>query len=215
MTSLDESPPGSRVNLYGLRDEEMAATLDEWGEKKFRLKQIREFMYGDNPAGTISEMHTLPKSLRAKLVAHATLGEMEVAHEVHSRDGTRKRLWRCHDGALIESVLMPYDDRRRTACISSQVGCAMGCTFCATGQMGFSRHLSEAEIFEQAARFSTELRAKGERLSNVVRLLAPLPASLPSLLDALRCARAAYTLLLLARRCSWAWGSPSRITRRC
>ena len=57
---------------------------------------------------------------------------------------------------------------RRTACISSQVGCAMGCTFCATGQMGFRRDLSEAEIFEQAARFSSELRARGERLSNVV-----------------------------------------------
>ena len=158
----------SRVNLYGLRDDEMAATLDEWGEKKFRLKQLREFMYGEKPAVSIDEMHTLPKSLRTKLATHAMLGEMEVAHEVHSRDGTRKRLWRCHDGALIESVLMPYDSGRRTACISSQVGCAMGCTFCATGQMGFSRDLSEAEIFEQAARFSTELRAKGERLSNVV-----------------------------------------------
>ena len=70
--------------------------------------------------------------------------------------------------ALIESVLMPYNTNRRTACISSQVGCAMGCTFCATGQMGFSRHLSSGEIFEQAARFAAELKAKDERLSNVV-----------------------------------------------
>jgi len=97
-----------------------------------------------------------------------------VATEQESRDGTRKRLLRLHDGQLIESVLMPYSDNRRTACISSQVvrdilttyylllttyysllssqvGCAMGCTFCATGQMGFKRDLSADEIFEQAA----------------------------------------------------------------
>ena len=113
-------------------------------------------------------MHNLPKALRHKLLEHATLGEMRIAHQQESKDGTRKRLWRCHDDALIESVLMPYSDKRRTACISSQVGCAMGCTFCATGQMGFTRDLTETEIFEQAARFASELREKDERLSNIV-----------------------------------------------
>ena len=163
------APASSRKqNLYGLRDEQLASVLEDWGEKKFRLKQIKGFIYGDSPAESIDAMHTLPKGLRAKLSEHATLGEMQVEFEQQSRDGTQKRLWRCHDDSLIESVLMPYDDRRRTACISSQVGCAMGCTFCATGQMGFSRHLSEGEIFEQAARFSAELRGRGERLSNVV-----------------------------------------------
>ena len=157
-----------KANLYGLSDNELSALLEGWGEKKFRLKQIRDAMYGDSPAVDIQSMQTLPKELRAKLEAHATLGELETAKEIDSRDGTRKRLWRCHDGSLIESVLMPYRDNRRTACISSQVGCAMGCTFCATGQMGFKRDLSEAEIFEQAARFSAELRAKDERLSNIV-----------------------------------------------
>uniref|UniRef100_A0A0D3I1N4 Radical SAM core domain-containing protein n=1 Tax=Emiliania huxleyi (strain CCMP1516) TaxID=280463 RepID=A0A0D3I1N4_EMIH1 len=160
--------------MYGLRDEQLEAVLKDWGQPKFRLKQIRDCLYGDAPAGDIDAMHTLPKALRARLREHATLGELGVEFEQQSKDGTQKRLWRCHDGSLIESVLMPYDDRRsaacisRTACISSQVGCAMGCTFCATGQMGFRRDLSEAEIFEQAARFSSELRARGERLSNVV-----------------------------------------------
>mmetsp|Transcript_13482 Transcript_13482/g.39910 ORF Transcript_13482/g.39910 Transcript_13482/m.39910 type:complete len:301 (-) Transcript_13482:142-1044(-) len=93
---------------------------------------------------------------------------MEVSQEQVSRDGTRKRLWRLHDGRLIESVLMPYDTNRRTACISSQVGCAMGCTFCATGQMGYTRQLTSDEIFEQAARFAMELKLRDERLSNVV-----------------------------------------------
>jgi len=122
----------------------------------------------DKGVDDFDAMHNLPKALRQRLREHTTLGEMCVETEQHSRDGTRKRLWRCADGSLIESVLMPYADKRRTACISSQVGCAMGCTFCATGQMGFKRDLSEAEIFEQAARFSAELKAKDERLSNVV-----------------------------------------------
>mmetsp|Transcript_13483 Transcript_13483/g.39921 ORF Transcript_13483/g.39921 Transcript_13483/m.39921 type:complete len:94 (-) Transcript_13483:358-639(-) len=86
---------------------------------------------------------------------------MEVSQEQVSRDGTRKRLWRLHDGRLIESVLMPYDTNRRTACISSQVGCAMGCTFCATGQMGYTRQLTSDEIFEQAARFAMGERTPG------------------------------------------------------
>ena len=156
-----------RKNLYGLSQHELESVLKTWGQPKFRAKQIRGFLY-DKPAASIDDMHNLPKALRARLLEETSLGEMTVATEQRSVDGTCKRLWRCHDGALIESVLMPYNDRRRTACISSQVGCAMGCTFCATGQMGFKRDLTEAEIFEQAARFSAELRAKDERLSNIV-----------------------------------------------
>jgi 23S rRNA (adenine2503-C2)-methyltransferase len=91
-----------------------------------------------------------------------------VTEQVSKKDGTRKRLYRLPDGQLIESVLMPYDDDRRTACISTQAGCAMGCVFCATGQMGFARHLTPTEIFEQAMRFARELQQEGERLSNVV-----------------------------------------------
>jgi len=170
VSAVDAGEPAkaARINLYGLHDDELAALLKEWGQPKFRAKQLKKWLYGETPAASVDEMHNLPKALRMQLSEHTTLGEMVVAHQQESRDGTRKRLWRCADGALIESVLMPYADRRRTACISSQVGCAMGCTFCATGQMGFSRDLSEGEIFEQAARFSAELRAQGERLSNVV-----------------------------------------------
>ena len=158
--STTPQPHLRKQNLYGLSDEGLHTLLAEWNQPKFRLKQIRGFMYGENPVETIEQMHTLPKTLRSQLAAHTTLGEMEIAHEQQSKDGTQKRLWRCHDESLIESVLMPYSDNRRTACISSQVGCAMGCTFCATGQMGFTRDLSEAEIFEQAARFAAELRAR-------------------------------------------------------
>ena len=166
MTSDDGG--GRPVNLYGLDDQACGTLLSEWGQPKFRTKQLREWMYGEKAVASVDSMTSLPKKLRHQLASEATLGEMVVAHQQISNDGTTKRLWRCHDGALIESVLMPYNDNRRTACISSQVGCAMGCTFCATGQMGFSRDLTETEIFEQAARFAAELRETDERLSNVV-----------------------------------------------
>lgn len=93
-----------------------------------------------------------------------------MAFEQRSSDGTIKRAYRLlKDNTLIESVLMPYEDGRRTACISSQAGCAMACAFCATGQQGFTRQLTDGEIFEQALLFSRDLcKEKGERLSNVV-----------------------------------------------
>ncbi len=165
--SASESAPTPLLNLYSLDEAELSALLREWKQPGFRASQLRSWVY-ERGVTEYDSMLNLPKALRAKLAEHTSLGSLDVAHQQESRDGTRKRLWRCADGALIESVLMPYDDARRTACISSQVGCAMGCTFCATGQMGFVRDLSAAEIFEQAARFSAELQAKGERLSNVV-----------------------------------------------
>lgn len=155
------------INLYALSEDELTELLVSWGQPRFRSKQLWKWMY-EGGVSTFDEMTNLPAALRARLSAEASLGVLSVATEQVSRDGTVKRLYRLGDGQLIESVLMPYSDNRRTACISSQAGCAMGCAFCATGQMGFARHLSSAEIFEQAQRFSLELRARGERLSNVV-----------------------------------------------
>ena len=100
-------------------------------------------------------MTNLPGPLRDRLAAETRIGGMEQAAEQLSSDGqTVKRLFRLPDGQLIESVLMEYDDGRRTACISTQAGCAMGCVFCATGQMGFARHLTAGEIVEQALHFA-------------------------------------------------------------
>jgi len=138
-----------------------------WGEKSFRAGQIWSWLY-DQGATDFDDMTNLPKRLRERLKTETSLGTLRRAQEQVSADGTVKRLYRLHDGQLIESVLMAYRDNRRTACISSQAGCAMGCVFCATGQMGFARHLTATEIFEQAQRFSRELRACDERLSNVV-----------------------------------------------
>ncbi len=155
------------IDLYGLTQAELADLLETWGEPRFRGKQVWEWLY-DKRAASFEAMSNLPKSLRDRLAQETTLGTLILEAEEVSHDGTVKRLYRLPDGQLIEAVLMEYDDDRRTACISSQAGCAMGCVFCATGQMGFARHLSAAEIFEQALFFARDLEARGERLSNVV-----------------------------------------------
>lgn len=115
-------------------------------------------------------MSDLPLKLRTMLKERTTVGSLHLEVEQVSQDGTRKRAYKLHDGQMIESVLMPYEDGRRTACVSSQAGCAMGCVFCATGQMGFARQLTSDEIFEQVATFANELKGEGERLSNVVMM---------------------------------------------
>ena len=116
---------------------------------------------------SLTSLHrlNLPKDLRKKLKALPEFS-LDVAREETSRDGTIKRAYRVGPHA-IESVLMRYD-RGNTACISSQAGCAMGCVFCATGQMGFQTQLSGLEIFEQAARFDSLLKQQDDRLHRVV-----------------------------------------------
>ena len=155
------------IDLYDLDRDGVEALLRTWGEPRFRAEQLWGWLH-ERRVSAFEEMTNLPKALRARLMDETTLGTLSVAAEQQSRDGTVKRLYRLSDGQLVESVLMSYDDGRRTACISSQAGCAMACVFCATGQMGFSRHLSATEIFEQAHRYAADLGARGERLSNVV-----------------------------------------------
>lgn len=167
----------ARKDLPGLIDvgamdaAALEAFVVETGQPKFRAKQLHEWIY-DKGVDEFGEMSNLPAKWRDELVGRgATVGGTIASIEnelVSARDGTIKRAYGLRDGAVVESVLMPYGDGRRTACISSQAGCGMGCTFCATGQMGFTRHLTAAEIFEQASRFSRELAKDGDRLSNVV-----------------------------------------------
>ena len=155
------------INLYDLTYEQIETLLAEWKQPTYRAKQLYGWLY-ERRVDSFDEMTNLPKDLRERLNEETVLGTLQLVTEQNSHDGTQKRLYRLHDGQLIESVLMPYDDHRRTACISSQAGCAMGCVFCATGQMGFARNLSSTEIFEQAMKFARELEAEGDRLSNVV-----------------------------------------------
>jgi 23S rRNA (adenine2503-C2)-methyltransferase len=155
------------INLYDLSQDALNDLLTQWGQPKFRAKQIWAWLY-EKPVNSFEAMTDIPNTLRDRLRAETAFGALIPAAERISKDGTIKRLYELHDGQLIESVLMPYDDHRRTACISTQAGCAMGCTFCATGQMGFARHLTASEIVEQAAHFARLLHADGDRLSNIV-----------------------------------------------
>ena len=155
------------TDLYALSQDELKDLLVGWGEPGYRAKQLYGWLY-DKRVDSFDAMSNLPASLRDRLTAEARLGVLDLVTEQRSRDGTIKRLYRLPDGQLIELVLMAYDDDRRTACISTQAGCAFGCVFCATGQMGFARHLSDAEIFEQAMAFAVLLAGEGERLSNIV-----------------------------------------------
>lgn len=155
------------IDLYTLSADALTALITGWGEPKFRAKQLHDWLY-TRRAASFDAMTSLPTPLRERLKAETMLGGLVLQEEQTATDGTTKRLYALPDGQLIESVLMEYDDDRRTACISTQAGCAMGCVFCATGQMGFSRHLTADEIFEQAMRFARDLEARGDRLSNVV-----------------------------------------------
>lgn len=155
------------MDLVGLTLPELEELLVSWGEKKFRARQVHQWLH-DKGVTDVAAMTNLPASLREKLAEHASLTQLTIAREQVSRDGTIKRLYRLPDGQLIETVLMPYRDGRRTVCVSSQAGCAMGCVFCATGQMGFKRHLTTAEIYGQVWKAHADCKAEGTRLSNVV-----------------------------------------------
>jgi 23S rRNA (adenine2503-C2)-methyltransferase len=153
--------------LYDLDRARLASLLEAWGEPSYRAEQVWEWLYVhlvDNPEG----MTNLPRSLRDRLSQETTIHVLEVADTAQTSDRrTRKDLLRLPDGEMIEAVLMRYE-QRRTACLSTQVGCAIGCPFCATGQMGLLRDLSSGEIVAQALHFERQLRAEGERLTNVV-----------------------------------------------
>jgi len=142
---------------------ELKQWLVEHGEPGFRAKQIYQWIY-QQLVSDFAAMSNLPLALRQKLEEEACIGSGSVRTEQHSKDDrTRKILLELTDERLIESVLMLYpplreSSARATVCVSSQAGCAFGCTFCATGQMGFDRHLSAGEIVAQVLFFARQLR---------------------------------------------------------
>ena len=129
--------------------DELSQFLISIKEKPFRSKQIHEWLWKKN-VHSFEEMINLSKSLIEKMKEHFTFEHAEIFQEVVSSDGTIKMIFKLHDGALIEGVLIPSGNRV-TACISSQVGCPLKCDFCATGAMGFTRNLDFTEIVDQYA----------------------------------------------------------------
>ncbi len=160
--STEVGPEG--CDLFGLSFAELRDWLAQQEQPAFRARQLATWMYR-SLVSDFASMRTLPASLRSQLDARATIEGPKVRAEAASRDGrTRKLLLELSDGRLIETVLMLYPATsegraRATVCISTQAGCAYGCTFCATGQMGFFRHLTAGEIVSQVVYFARLLRA--------------------------------------------------------
>src|ERR671920_1325616 len=130
----------------------LQSTLDELGQPAFRAKQVWEWTA--RGAGGYDDMTNVPAELRAQLAERVPFSTLEVTNEAHSKDGTIKALFRTRkDGRPVEAVLMRYRDGRRSLCLSSQSGCPLTCTFCATGSMRFGRNLTTSEILDQALHF--------------------------------------------------------------
>lgn len=157
--------PHKKEDLKDLSLDELKARLKSLKIEPYRAEQIFEWIY-QKGAASFGEMTDLPKKLRDYLNDKFRIFSSEtINRQVSKSDGTRKYLFRLGDSETVEAVLIPAKDRR-TICLSSQVGCAFGCKFCASGLLGFKRDLRCGEILEQALRIQNDI--KGQRITNVV-----------------------------------------------
>ena len=159
LSSTDKTPL-----LVGKHRAELAALLAELGQPQYRARQLAQWLYARG-ARSFAEMTDLPAALRDRLAERAAVGRSEVLLRRESRDGTAKLLLRFADGKEIETVVLPYEGRT-SVCISSQVGCPVGCVFCATATMGFSRNLTAGEMVDQV--LAAREHSPVGRLSHVV-----------------------------------------------
>ena len=190
-------------DIKSLQLEELGEKFRELGEPSYRSRQIADWLYKKR-VESFEEMTDLPHELRGWLANLFGFDPLEVVRVLGSRDSTRKFLFRLADGNLIESVLIPasaalYGQKsdRRTICISTQVGCAYGCKFCASGLAGFSRYLRENEIVDQII---TVERESGEKIDNIVFMGMGEPlANLQNAMRAIRIIDAPWGLGIGAR----------------
>lgn len=154
--------PVGITDLTTARLQELLVSLDE---PSYRVKQLQHWIY-QRLALSFDEMTDLPQAFRQRLAREIRLHSLVAGHEVTGGDGTVKTLFALNDGKTIESTLMGYQTKgygcRYTVCLSTQVGCPIGCPFCATGQQGFERHLTPGEIIEQVLYFARRLRNQDE-----------------------------------------------------
>ncbi|RPH95094.1 23S rRNA (adenine(2503)-C(2))-methyltransferase RlmN [candidate division KSB1 bacterium] len=156
--------PNEKSSLIGLTRGELESFVQQIGEPAYRGRQLYDGLYRRR-LRSFAEMTDLPLALRTWLSEYARIGELQVERSSGpAKDHTRKFLLRLDDGLFIESVFLP-ESPGQTVCISSQVGCAIGCTFCATGKMGFSRNLTAAEIILQVLEIE---RLSGTSVTNIV-----------------------------------------------
>ena len=171
------------IFLTDLNIKEVQKLVVSLGAPVYRARQLLVWVY-QKLAVSLDEMTDLPQSFRGKLAAQVTLHTLTPAHEVTAKDGTVKVLFSLHDGKTVETALMKFvaqasapvgkiKSYRYTVCLSTQVGCPIGCPFCATGQQGFERNLTPGEIIDQVLYFARYLQDKsngreGERIDNIV-----------------------------------------------
>ena len=163
------------TDLYRLLPEEMEQLVMDMGYQRYRADQILYPLYYKFPKD-ISEIKQLPKAMREELAAAGyTIGSAKETHRVVSEDGeTMKLLLNLDDNTSVETVLMqypsanPFGHPRSTICVSTQIGCAMGCVFCATGQMGFEANLKAEHIVSQVIHFAEILQQRGQHVTNLV-----------------------------------------------
>jgi 23S rRNA (adenine2503-C2)-methyltransferase len=192
-----------KPSIQSLLLEEIAADLATRNERPYRATQIADWLY-QKRVTSFDAMTDLPQALRAQLAAEFTLDCLETVRVLGSKDTTQKFLFRLSDGNLIESVLIPaspalYSERsdRRTICVSTQVGCAYGCKFCASGLDGWTRNLRPEEIVDQLLAVE---RASGEKIDNVVFMGMGEPlANFGNLVRAIRIINAPWGLGIGAR----------------
>ena len=155
------------TQVYDLAFPELTSLLNDWGEPAYRARQLWQGLY--QQFWNSPELFTnLPTTLRSQLAEKIQFKVVTPVTTLNSSDGqTVKTLFRLQDGKAIEAVLMRYE-KRNTLCISTQVGCAMGCVFCATGQMGFKRHLSSGEIVAQVMYYARLLHNEAASVTNIV-----------------------------------------------
>ncbi len=190
-------------SLTGIILEELADFLQKHGAPSYRVRQITDWIYKKRVA-SFDAMTDLPNELRAELAAEFEAPKMQVVRVLGSQDTTRKFLFRLHDQNLIESVLIPaspalygHASDRRTICVSTQVGCAYGCKFCASGLDGYTRNLDAAEIVQQLIEIE---KIGGERIDNVVFMGMGEPlANMKNLLGAIGIINAPWGLGIGAR----------------
>jgi 23S rRNA (adenine2503-C2)-methyltransferase len=161
------TPSIKKPLIYDYSYNALEKILLSWDEPSYRVKQIWNGLYC-NYWNSADEFTNLPISLRNRLGDLFSFRNLSPKNILESKDReTRKTLFMLPDGQAVEAVLMLYN-RRRTLCISTQAGCAMGCVFCATGQMGFRRNLSSGEIVEQVLYYARHLSETGDKVTNVV-----------------------------------------------
>jgi len=155
------------VNIYLYSLEELSSWMEKNGCKKFHAKQVFEWLY-EKKASSFEQMSNLSKELRSRLSAFFTFPQLKlVKQDVSSDNQTEKYLFEMEDRSLIETVLIKSKDRR-TVCVSTQVGCPMGCVFCASGMMQYKRNLIFYEIYQQIQKIDEKLSSSNEKVTHVV-----------------------------------------------